>query len=127
MDFSQRSIYKVAIENAKEQFFKNRKLIQFYLDNIQAKLDAIQNSEIFRTHANQSDFADSQVKDLFLSIARSDNFLMQLRFLNINGNEILRVERNVCYALPYVINDSSLQNKSKRYYFRKILSLHKGE
>lgn len=127
LDFSKNSIQKVAVDNAKELFLKDRKLIRFYLDNVQAKLDAVLNSETFRIYMDQEGFADAQVEDLFLSIARSDNFLMQLRFLNKKGKEIIRVDRNVCYAIPYRVNSNDLQDKSGRYYFKKILSLNKGE
>ena len=127
IDFSRHSIYRVAIDNAKEQFLKDRKLIRFYLDNVQAKLDAVQNSRIFRTHIDNNDLQNPQVEDLFLSLARSDNFLMQLRFLDTKGKEIIRVDRNVCYAIPYLVDYHELQDKCNRYYFKKIVSLGKGE
>ena len=127
INFSQHSIYKVALENAEEIFKKDKKLIHFYLDNMQAKLDAVQNSEIFQKHTDEDGFVDVEVEDLFLSIARSDNFIMNLRFLNTKGEEIVRVERNLCYALPYLVNYNDLQNKKDRYYFKKILSLHQNE
>ncbi len=127
VNFSKHSIHKVAVENAKEQFLKNKKLIRFYLDNVQAKLDAIKHSEIFRIHLDKEGDTDPEVEDLFLSIARSDNFLMQLRFINKNGKEIIRVDRNVCYALPYLVNYNDLQDKSRRYYFKEVFSLNKNE
>ena len=128
MNYSQISIYKVAIENAKEMFIKDRKLIHFYLDNTQAKLDAVLNSSIFEKYLLQHHFNTPEIiEDLFLSIARSDNFIMQLRFINAEGKEVIRVDRNVCYAIPYLVNHNDLQDKHDRYYFKKILSLHKGE
>ena len=127
MNFSRSSIQKVAVDNAKEQLVKNKKLIRFYLDNVQAKLDALKESEIFQEHLDKRDFGDAAMEDLFLSVARSDNFIMQLRFIDTKGRERIRVDRNVCYALPYLVNYYDLQDKSGRYYFKKVFSLNKDE
>ena len=127
VNYSQNSIGKTAIENAEEIFRKNRNLIRFYLDNMQAKLDAVMISEMFQRHLDKDGFLDREIEDLFLSIASSDNCIMQLRFLNTKGREIIRVDRDACYTIPYLVNYNDLQNKEERYYFKKIISLNEKE
>ena len=52
---------------------------------------------------------------------------MQLRYLDLNGNEIIRIDRNTYESIPYVINNKNLQNKYKRYYFKDTLSKKENE
>ncbi len=117
----------MAVENAKNQFLKNRNFFKLYMDNIEAKLHAILESEIFQRHIDEEAYTDPEVEDLFLDIARSDNFIMQLRLINREGEETIRVNRNVCYAVPYLSPYDSLQNKASRYYFKEIMKLKRGE
>ena len=124
---SKSSIQKIAIENAKSQFITERNYFKFYLDNLEAKLEAVKDSTIFNKYIKNGKITDKNVQDLFLSIARSDNFIMQLRMIDINGQELLRVDRNVCYALPYLVTKTKLQNKKNRYYFKEIIQLQKDK
>ena len=124
---SKNSIKSIAIDNAKGQYIKNRNIFRLYTDNTEAKLIAIKDSLIFQKHIDTHAHIDSDVNDLFLSIAKSDNFIMQLRFIDKNGNEIVRVDRNVCFALPYLVSHDKLQNKANRYYFKKIFDLQKDQ
>jgi len=127
LNFSKKSIQKVAIENAKSKFIEERNLFKFYFSNVETKLQTIQESKIFQRHIKGGIEVDDALVDLFSSIARSDNFIMQLRLLDAKGNERVRIDRNVCFSLPYVVPKSKLQNKKERYYFQKILSLNKDE
>ncbi len=120
---SKSSIEHVAIENAKDQLYKNRTFLKLFIDNIQVKLIALKDSKIFQRHIQKDGYNDEELEDLFLTIAESDNFIMQLRLLNLQGDEIIRVNRNVCYAVPYLELPYNLQNKKDRYYFKKITDL----
>ena len=123
--YSKNSIENIIMDNAKSQFAKDKNLLKFYLDNVKAKLDAIKKYYIFQKHLDRSGYTDTTVEDLFLSIARSDNFIMQLRLLNLKGDEIIRVDRNICYAEPYLVTYDKLQNKKMRYYFQEVAALPK--
>ncbi len=49
----------------------------------------------------------------------------QIRFIDKNGNEIIRV--NYSEEGAYVVEDNVLQNKADRYYFSESIALQKGQ
>jgi len=52
---------------------------------------------------------------------------MQLRFLDKNGNEKIRIDRTKYGAKPYLISNNKLQNKYSRYYFKDTLAKSKNQ
>ncbi|NPA66281.1 MAG: diguanylate cyclase [Epsilonproteobacteria bacterium] len=127
INFANNSIHDVAIKNAKDYYLRDRNIVKIYMDNIEAKLFAIQESPIFTQNTQENLSTTKEMENLFLSITRSDNFIMQLRLLDKNGKELIRTNRNLSYAYPYLTTSNKLQNKKNRYYFKKIFSLKKGE
>jgi diguanylate cyclase (GGDEF)-like protein len=61
----------------------------------------------------------------FLNFSRRKGLYDQIRFLDETGMEIVRVNYNK--GNPYIVPDAQLQSKSRRYYFRDIFNLAKGE
>lgn len=59
-------------------------------------------------------------KDLFKTIALAIPTIMQLRYIDTEGFERLRINRNAFGSEPYIVPEHSLQNKSHRYYFEAI-------
>jgi len=128
LNFANNSIHEVAIKNAKDYYLRDRNIIKVYMDNIEAKLLAIEENPLFALYTSKNNLHHTKdMENLFLSITRSDNFIMQLRLIDKNGNELIRTNRNVCYALPNQTSKHNLQNKKERYYFKKIFSLKKDE
>ena len=52
---------------------------------------------------------------------------MQLRFIDNDGMEKIRVERKEFASSPFLVVSNKLQNKKDRYYFREINKLKKDE
>lgn len=65
------------------------------------------------------------VKQLFLSLANVRKAYVQIRWLDENGKEKVRVEGNGLHA--FLTPDKNLQDKSHRYYFTHTMSLPPGE
>ena len=64
-------------------------------------------------------------EDLLYSMIKVDKSYMQLRYIDNNGNEVIRFDRaNINSAVKKQIN---LQNKSKRYYCKKCATLHQND
>ncbi len=115
-----------AVENAKNMFYADRDIFRLYIDNFEATLQAFSKSDVLKTNiANEK--AYDAVADLFLTMAYANNFIQNITFIDRNGDEKVRVDRNVCYAVPYRVSKSQLQNKSHRPYFQKIFALNRGE
>jgi diguanylate cyclase (GGDEF)-like protein len=49
----------------------------------------------------------------------------QLRYLDLQGNEIIRINYND--GIPSIVPKKQLQNKADRYYFKDSLKLHDGD
>jgi PAS domain S-box-containing protein len=54
---------------------------------------------------------------MFITYAKSNEDFMQLRYIDKDGFEKLRVDRNKSGDKPFLISKNRLQNKSNRYYF----------
>ena len=64
-------------------------------------------------------------EDLLYSMIKIDKNYMQLRYINANGNEIIRFDRKNIGSK--VFKQKNLQNKSRRYYCKKCSLLRKNE
>ncbi|MCB1160782.1 MAG: methyl-accepting chemotaxis protein, partial [Leptospiraceae bacterium] len=74
-----------------------------------------------------STFTDwkDRLSSIFTSQLLTLDVLNQLRYLDTEGNEMVRVNKS--HGKIYVVPEAQLQNKSKRYYFEEILKLKKDE
>lgn len=71
---------------------------------------------------------NSQRKNLeheFLTFSKTKGRYDQIRYLNINGDEIIRI--NFQNGNPSVVAKTHLQNKADRYYFRETIRLRAGQ
>ena len=57
---------------------------------------------------------------VFYAIAMSNNLIMQARFIDVDGKEKVRVDRNGKYDKPFIVAESNLQGKSQRDYFQIV-------
>lgn len=73
----------------------------------------------------QQDEVINELSSTYLVFMRSRVLYDQLRFIDLNGNERVRVNREPKGA--FVTPPQSLQNKSNRYYFQEIRELMPGE
>ena len=65
----------------------------------------------------------SELENIFLAIAGINTKIMQLRYIDQNGMEIIRVDRTNEQDEPYLVKDSHLQNKKNRDYFQSVAQL----
>lgn len=60
-----------------------------------------------------------------LALSLRQGLYDQLRYLDLDGNEIIRINYND--GVPAIVSKDHLQNKRNRYYFKDSLKLHDGE
>ena len=100
--------------------------LNFFYENASDTLKAIaSNREFVNFVKNKKD--KKIVEDLFDTMIRSDRYYMQLRYIDINGNETIRFDRSHIGSTPYEIPKDFLQNKYPRYYCKKCLTLPKDK
>ncbi len=89
-------------------------------------LEVISNMHELRQLANKSqDYSKVDLEADLLSILLRKKLYDQIRFLDITGKEVVRLNYND--HNPTVVPDDKLQNKADRYYFKETLKLDKGE
>jgi methyl-accepting chemotaxis protein len=66
----------------------------------------------------------SRLGTIFMEIASSNKAYMQIRYLDENGNELVRVDSRDGAA--EIISIENLQNKANRYYFKDTMKLDRG-
>lgn len=106
---------------------KNETILKPTIENIDNIAKSLANNQIikdFSTNKNLHKKEDLEI--LFLAIANSNNMIMQARLIDKNGQEIIRVDRNKENQEAFLVDKSSLQDKSQRDYF-KILSTYKKD
>ncbi|WP_213864929.1 sensor domain-containing diguanylate cyclase [Vibrio crassostreae] len=65
------------------------------------------------------------LQDLWVMLARGQKYYSQLRYLDLAGNEVFRVNYKDGQAI--VVSDNELQNKSSRDYYEELQRLKIGE
>lgn len=76
-------------------------------------------------HEHQQHDEMSTVAEEFRLFALHKKIYDQVRFLDSNGMEKIRINYNAGH--PSIVPPDGLQDKSKRYYFKDTISLKKGE
>jgi len=64
-----------------------------------------------------------ELNNIFLSIAGINTKIMQLRYIDKNGMEVVRVDRTNEQDEPFLVKDSQLQNKKNRDYFQSVAQI----
>ncbi|WP_219930891.1 sensor domain-containing diguanylate cyclase [Vibrio albus] len=78
------------------------------------------------TLSSQDGTAKAYLSSLLHKIGSIKNNYSQIRLLDVNGNEVIRFDRNADFKL-HQVPSHKLQNKSNRYYFKNALNLKSGE
>ncbi len=106
-----------------EDFLKNVSNDLFYLRDsvpLQAMVADMANMEI-----GQSAAARKNLEQDFLAFSKHKKIYHQVRFLNADGMEVVRVDRN--HGKSIIVPRARLQNKKNRYYFADTAKLASGK
>ncbi len=106
-----------------ENFLKNVSNDLFYLRDSAALRTMIGDSA--NPNINNTSFARKKLEEDFLAFSRNKKIYHQVRFLDVDGMEIVRVDRN--HDESAIVARDRLQNKKKRYYFADTAELTNGQ
>lgn len=111
-------IEEIALENAIEKTNEKERLLKSFLKESEAKLLSLRESLFFKRFLlNPDETNQKEINELFLTLSKISSNIMQLRFIDSNGSEVIRVDRKNRKETPFTIPKDQLQDKSKRYYF----------
>ena len=117
---------EILLNNAKELSLHKKKLLNHFLEESKNTILSIRESELFNNFLKDKKLKKN-VEDLFLTFTNSNENYMQLRFLDENGQERIKIQRKERKDKASIISYPNLQNKSKRYYFNESKYLEKNE
>ncbi|MEA4914779.1 MAG: sensor domain-containing diguanylate cyclase [Christensenella sp.] len=111
IDISERSLI------ASEEYFVNYKINRLTSD-LQFIYDTLEQNDI-----RQTDLGD--IETLWRAYSNSRKVYDQIRFLNTQGDELIRVDYSKKGAV--ILPKDQLQNKKDRYYFQKTIEMDPGQ
>ncbi|RXJ81045.1 sensor histidine kinase [Arcobacter sp. F2176] len=118
-------IYK---EKAQHEDSQKTNTINKYYDNYKQLLKSIQINPLFTIYLkNPSKENLKNSISLFESFVSYDKHITQLRYIDIKGQEQIRIDRSNVNSNYKIIKNPILQNKEHRDYFEKSIKLAKGE
>lgn len=119
---------KGLVEREKINITQQQKIIRNDIRSITTDLMILANHQHLHSVHKIQDDTDSQrktVSEEFLHFAKHKKMYDQVRLLDSEGMELIRVNDND--GQPAIIPRSDLQPKGKRYYFQDTINLQKGE
>ncbi len=115
-------------EKAQHEYSQKTNTINKYYKNYKQLLKSIKTNSLFITYIK--DPSKENLKNsisLFESFISYDKNITQLRYIDINGQEQIRIDRPNISSDYKIIKNHDLQNKEHRDYFEKSIKLVKGE
>ena len=116
---------EVLLKNAETLSVKKEEQLKIFLKDSETILSATRDSKIFNDflNSNNNNYEKFELEDLFLRLMSSNNNLMQFRYIDENGQEIIKVERKSRLNKAQIIPETLLQNKSNKYYFNESMHI----
>ena len=106
---------------------KNEDILKNAIINMDNTLKSLSSNQIINDYIIGKTDNLNEVKQIFLAIANSNNTIMQARFINKDGFETIRINRDKKDKDAYIVDASELQDKSQRDYFKILSSMNQNE
>lgn len=121
---------KLQIDSIKSQEVNRIKLVKERvtreLSVVDTDLRVLVNLPLFQEYLDsESMVLKTKLEHFFLNFSRETQRYEQIRYLDVSGQEILRVNYNEGY--PSIVSHDRLQNKKGRDYFTDTIKLNKNE
>jgi signal transduction histidine kinase len=119
---------KMALSNGMSISKKKQKLIDSFFIGAKNNLLYIKNSKTFHDYIMKKDLKTKEnLKEFLYHIMSIEKSYMQIRYIAKDGKEKVKVQRDTFESKPLKVKDIHLQDKSNRYYLKKIKNLKKDQ
>ena len=113
-----RSIRQELNNKAKNELVRKRKELSSFTERLEGYVASLRNSPLLHTFIRQPNAKNREiVNQLFYALSSTNPSFMQVRFIDAQGMEKIRIDWNMGRQWPEIIREQDLQNKSHRYYF----------
>jgi PAS domain S-box-containing protein len=110
------SAKKVALQNALKKTKEREGVVKNFLFQSEQTLISIRELDLFEQYLDNNS-NEKTIANIFLSYSKSQTSFMQLRYIDKNGFEKIRIDRQKENTNPFIVPKYKLQNKENRYYF----------
>ena len=100
-------------------------ILKHQIDKNKQYLYSLKNNAILQSYIKTGENKATTVA-LFEQIISADKDIMQIRYIDESGMEIIRLERNEQNEKYRIVNETALQNKKDRYYFQETSKLNES-
>lgn len=107
---------KITLHNGIEKSLEREQVLKTFINHSSTDLKAIRELDMFNRYLN-GNYSPKELQKIFLSFSMAHPAFMQLRYIDKNGLEKIRVDRDKEAGEVYLVPEDKLQNKSNRYYF----------
>jgi len=108
---------KVALSNASKKIKERENVLKDFISSSEHGLQSLRRNEFFLSYL-ENDTKLKELEEVFLTFSKAHNIFMQLRYIDKNGLEKVRIDRKSFDESPYIVAKRDLQNKASRYYFK---------
>lgn len=98
---------------------------QNFYSNVNNDLIGLAQQQDLNRLINEDESALQQVSEVFANLARRRSVFDQIRLIDANGQEVVRVNNND--GMTEAVNEASLQNVFDRYYFSEAMQVESGQ
>lgn|GEM_PF-3694068 len=127
--------YSMKYEEMNERFIKDSRAvsngiklqIKEYIDNVETSIESMQLNRLFIKYLQSPNKTNKMIVDeVFMNTMKNNKNFFQFRFIDKKGLEKIRVDRKRNTNNVFIVEESKLQDKSKRYYFSETVDNKKG-
>ena len=108
---------QLSLQKAKFKFKERDDLLKSFINNFDQTLVGINENKKFIEFVQKNNDIE-YINELFLSVIKSSSPIVQFRYIDNFGDEIIRVDKSKNDS--FVVPNDKLQNKKSRYYFKDI-------
>lgn len=122
--------YNIQMINIKDRIDKSAEEISYIrknnmlrpdIDKMDLILIALKTDKALNSYLENPNYVNkTNSQNVFYAIAMSDHLIMQARFIDATGKEQIRIDRTNSTSLPFIVEESKLQDKSGRDYFQIV-------
>ncbi len=114
------------IENERQLLDLQKREIAISLKSIFSDISFIKNQKSLNNYINTPSFQNTkELSEELLNFSKSKEIYDQIRFIDKNGNEKIRINYN--QGSPAIVKTANLQNKKNRYYFKNSINLDSNQ
>lgn len=115
---------KLLLQRAEAELEYKKQITHEHVSRIEAVIESVIACNTMRDFYKTGDIAEWRIlNSIFRTLVQSNRNIMQLRYLDAHGKEVIRVDRQSETDKLKIFKKDEMQDKSDRYYFKEVSRL----